>query len=76
MQYIDLSTYLPVKAEDFPEHVALMMAKKDAQFESDYQSLSLSTEFTKHTAKLQANVYKNRYKDIVPCEMGKILLYR
>ena len=68
---IGRSTYLPVKAEDFPEHVAMMMAKKDAQFESAYQSLSFSMEFSKHAAKLQANLYKNRYRDIIPCEIGK-----
>jgi len=67
---IGQSTYVPVKAEDFPEHVAAMMAKKDAQFESAYRSLSLSIEFSKHAAKLPANACKNRYLDIVPCKMG------
>jgi len=65
---IGQSTYVPVKAEDFPEHVATMMAKKDVQFDSAYQSLSLSIEFSKHAA----NAYKNRYLDIVPCKMGNM----
>ena len=49
----------------------MMMAKKDTQFELAYQSLPFSMEFSKHAAKLQAYLYKNRYnRDIVPCEIA------
>ena len=68
---IGLSTYKPVKAEEFPERVVTMMAKKDAQFESAYRALSVNMEFSKYNAKLKMNVSKNRYKDIVPCEIRK-----
>jgi len=71
MRAIGLSTYKPVKAEDFPECVATMMAEKDTQFESAYRALSVNMEFSKYNAKLKINMSKNRYKDIVPCEIRK-----
>ena len=37
------------------------------QFQTDYESIALETEYSFHAAKLAANMNKNRYKNILPC---------
>ena len=59
----------PIKVDDFPEHVALMESRNDAQFKQEYNSITVEVPFTQHAAKLKVNTPKNRYKDIIPCKL-------
>ena len=58
-----------VKVEDFIEHLAMLQANMNEQFQADYDLLaSDTTEYTFHAARLAVNVNKNRYKNIIPCK--------
>ena len=58
-----------IKVEDFSEHLAMLQSNMCEQFQTDYDSLESETEYTFHAAKLTVNVNKNRYKNILPCEL-------
>ena len=59
----------PIKVEDFIEHLAMLQANMNEQFQTDYDLLaSDTTEYTFHAARLAVNVNKNRYKNIIPCK--------
>lgn len=63
---LEISKHLPVKVEDFPEHVALMQSEDSIRFEREYETISIEGPFSQHAAKLYANATKNRYKNIIP----------
>ena len=65
---LGMSKHLPVKVEDFPEHVALMQSDDSIRFEREYEKLEVDIPFSHHAAKLYANAIKNRYKNIIPCK--------
>ena len=65
--YVGLSKHLPVKVEDFPEHVALMQSDDSIRFEKEYDTIMVDIPFSHHAARLYANGPKNRYKNIIPC---------
>ena len=58
--------------EDFAEHLAVLQSNMNRQFRSDYESLKSEAEYTHHAARLGVNVMKNRYKNILPCELIRI----
>ena len=64
--HIEISKHLPVKLEDFPEHVALMQSDDSIRFEREYETISIEGPFSQHAAKVYANATKNRYKNIIP----------
>ena len=63
---VEVSKHLPIKVEDFPEHVALMQLDDSIRFEREYETISIEGPFSQHAAKVYANVTKNRYKNIIP----------
>ena len=67
--YLELSKHLPVKVEDFPEHVALMQSDDSIRFEREYETIAVDGPFSQHAAKHYANASKNRYKNIIPREL-------
>lgn len=69
-----MSKHLPVKVEDFPEHVALMQSDDSVRFEREYDSFAVDIPFSHHAAKLYANASKNRYKNIIPCKFVSVVL--
>jgi len=58
----------PIKLEDFSEHLAMLQSNMHEQFRIDYDSLVSEIEYTFHAARLDVNVNKNRYENILPCE--------
>ena len=66
---LGMSKHLPVKVEDFPEHVALMQSDDSIRFEREYEKITVDIPFSQHAAKLYVNALKNRYKNIIPCEL-------
>lgn len=84
---VDMSKHLPVKVEDFPEHVALMQSDDSIRFEREYDTIAVDGPFSQHAAKFYANATKNRYKNIIPrkfvilwhchiCNMLYAVIYR
>jgi len=59
--------YKPIKAENFAEHLAMLHSSMNQQFTTDYDSLVVQNDFSFNGAKLEINVMKNRYKNILPC---------
>jgi len=59
----------PIKVEDFAEHLAMLQSNIHKQFRIDYESLVSDTEYTFHAARLAANSNKNRYRNILPCNL-------
>ena len=59
--------YKPIKVENFAEHIAMLHSSMNQQFTTDYSSLVMENDFSFHTCKLEVNVMKNRYKNILPC---------
>ena len=64
-----MSKHLPVKVEDFPEHVTMMQSDDSIRFEREYEKITVDIPFSHHAAKLYVNGLKNRYKNIIPCEL-------
>ena len=60
--------YKPITVEKFAEHIAMLHSSMNKQFNTDYNSLVMENDFTFHTSKLEVNVKKNRYKNILPCK--------
>ena len=60
----------PIKVEDFTGQLAMLQSSMCEQFQIDHDSLGSETEYTFHAAKLPVNVNKNRYKNILPCELN------
>ena len=58
----------PIKVDRFAEHLAMLHANINKQFGADYDSIVAQTEYTYHAAKLDINVNKNRYKNILACQ--------
>ena len=54
--------------ENFAEHLAMLHSSMNQQFTTDYDSLVVQNDFSFNGAKLEINVMKNRYKNILPCE--------
>lgn len=67
---LGLSKHLPVKVEDFPEHVAMMQSDDSIRFEREYENITVDIPFSQHAAKLYVNALKNRYKNIIPRELA------
>lgn len=60
----------PIKVDRFAEQLAMLHANINEKFGADYDSLVTQTEYTYHAAKLDINVNKNRYKNILACELN------
>lgn len=60
----------PIKVDRFAEHLAMFHASLNKQFGADYDSIVAQTEYTYHAAKLDVNVNKNRYKNILACKIS------
>lgn len=60
---------MPIKVEDFAEHFAMLQSNMYKQFRIDYESLVSETEYTFHAARLAVNMNKNRYRNILPCNL-------
>jgi len=60
--------YKPIKVENFAEHLAMLHSSMNQQFTTDYDSLVVQNDFSFNGAKLEINVMKNRYKNILPCK--------
>lgn len=58
----------PVKVEDFAEYLAALQSNMNKQFRADYESLASGTEYTFHASRVDVNMNKNRYKNVLPCK--------
>lgn len=58
----------PIKVDRFAEHLAKFHANMNEQFGVDYESIVPQADYTYHAAKLEINMNKNRYKNILACK--------
>ena len=58
----------PITVANFAEHLALLQSNMCEQFQTDYESITIETEYSFHAARLAINLNKNRYKNIIPCK--------
>lgn len=65
---LDNSDKLPVRLEDFCDHVASIKAQNGIKLIQEFESLVVDAPFTQHAAKLLRNKTKNRYKNVTPCK--------
>ncbi|XP_065916486.1 receptor-type tyrosine-protein phosphatase alpha-like [Dysidea avara] len=73
-QYVPSNRYKPIKVENFAEHLAMLHSSMNQQFTTDYDSLVVQNDFSFNGAKLEINVMKNRYKNILPYDHARVPL--
>ena len=74
--FVVATLYKPISVEKFAEHLAMLHSLKNKQFTTDYNSLVMENDFTFHASKLEVNITKNRYKNILPCKSIPDLIWQ
>ena len=69
---LDKSDKLPIKLEDFCDHIVSIKAQNGAKLIQEFESLVINAPFTNHAAKLLRNKTKNRYNNVIPCKLTQL----
>ena len=72
LYFSDDVSHNPIKTEDFASHVALCDENNDNWFSKEFtEAIAINQQFSQHSAKLATNQSKNRYLNVIPCELYK-----
>ena len=69
---LDKSDKLPIKMEDFCDHIVSIKAQNGAKLIQEFESLVINAPFTNHAAKLLRNKTKNRFENVIPCKLTQL----